>query len=271
MTTWLDPLDPAIRSAVVSGGYGKGPHSEHGLPVPTLPTIDTIAEALAQASDVLDRLTGFFFHPALQVEEDFTATPRATSLAPTFGPLRSVLSITRLSTGVPVDVPPDAAGDAWTGPNRWWTVFAGEVYFSPSCTTPLSTWLWGWCGCQVAPQELLRLKYNAGSTITASARKAVLALAHEYWLATSRCDECDNCSLPDRTTAVVRAGLAYTIADSEDPLNPGHTGILSVDAWVRMTNPHRATTRSGVWTPDRPPPVVHSVKTARPIFPVPAP
>lgn len=258
MATWLDPLDPAVRSAVQSGAYGKAPHSEHGEVPPTAPTIDRIAEALAQASDVLSRLTGYFFHPALQVEEDFVASPRVTRLAPSFSPVRAVMGIARMTTGDPQDVPTE----------NTWSLFADSVYFWQGRACALDTWLWGWCGCRAQDKELLRLTYNAGSTITASARKAVLTLAHEYWLASSRCDDCDECSLPERTTSVVREGLSYTVADTEDPLNPGHTGILSVDAWVRMVNPHRATARSGVWTPDSPPPAVRSVKAARPIFPV---
>lgn len=262
MATWLDPLDPAIRSAVVSGVYGKTPHTPHGNPVPTSPAVDTISDALARASDILNRLTGYFFHPALQVEEDFTATPRATRLVPSLSPVRAVLSVTRMAIGQDPQVVPD---DTWAD-------FGGSIYFSRGArSSDLETWLWGWCGCAAQGKERLRVLYNAGSTITASARQAALALAHEYWLATSRCDDCDGCSLPERTTSVVREGLSYTVADADDPLNSGHTGILAVDAWVRMVNPHRAMTRSGVYTPDSPPPVMRSVKTARPIFPVPTP
>jgi hypothetical protein len=259
MTVWLDPLDPANRSAVVSGAYGKAPHSEHGNPVPTGDAVDPIAEALAQASDVLDRLTGFFFHPAVQVEEDFTPTPRVTRLYPSFTPVRSVLSVTRMTTGASQEAPLPA-----------FTLFGDALYFAPTGTNYgyYDGWLWGWCGCRAERLEQLRVLYNAGSTITASARRAVISLAHEYWLAMARCEECDTCALPDRTTSVVREGLSYTVADAEDPLNPGHTGLLGVDAWVRMVNPHKATRPSGVWTPDQPPPVVHSVRTARPIFPV---
>lgn len=257
MTTWLNPADPAVRSGVVSGAYGKAPHSPHGNPVPDSAEIDPIAVALAGASEILSRLTGWAFHPALQVEEEFVAHSKATRLFPTYSPVREVLGITRVTTGV-----------AEVADITGWTFFAGAVYFDRRCDMNLETWLWGWCGCRPWDREMLRMLYNAGSTITASARAAVLALAHEHWLATSRCDECDSCALPDRTTSVVREGIAYSLSDPENPFSEGHTGLAGVDSWVRVVNPHRATRPSGVWTPDAPPPTVRTVRSARPIYPV---
>lgn len=263
MTTWLDPADPAVRSGVVSGAYGKAPHSPHGNPVPTPPEIDPIAVALAGASEILSRLTGWMFHPALQVREEFVVHPKAIRLVPTYSPLREILAVTRVTEGTDQPAPMES-----------WTTFAGAVYFASTANTHfetwlyLDTWLWDWYQCRIRDRELLWVLYNAGSTITASARAAVLALAHEYWLATSRCDECDSCALPERTTSVVREGIAYNLSDPENPFSQGHTGLAGVDSWIRVVNPHKATRPSGVWTPDSPPPTVHTVRSARPIFPV---
>jgi hypothetical protein len=63
---------------------------------------------------------------------------------------------------------------------------------------------------------------------------------------------------------VTRAGVSYNVGDSNDPLAPSLTGLPQVDVWIRAVNPKRAVTSAGVWSPDSPPPVVRSVKTARP-------
>jgi hypothetical protein len=247
---WLDPAKPEIRSAVASGAYGRMPHSDHGFLIPTPPTIDTIATALDAASDILTRLVAFSVHPALAVEEDFVAAPRATKLYPSFSPVRSITSVTRLAVAGSSDIQP-------TG----WTSFGGAIYFSPDCSALYDDWFRGWCGHCAPARDFLRVAYHAGSTITASARQAVIALAHDIWLDGMGCEEC---GLPERTINVTRAGVSYNVGDSNDPLAPSLTGLPAVDVWIRAVNPHRAVRSASVYSPDSPPPVVVSVKTARP-------
>lgn len=247
---WLDATDPAVRSAVASGAWGRMPHSDHGNPVPTEPTIDTIINALDQASDILTRLTAFSVHPALVVEEDFVAAPQATKLYPSFSPVRSVLSVTRLAIDGTTPIQP--AG---------WTSFAGAIYFSPDCSSMYRDWYRGWCGHCAPVRDFLRVEYRAGSTITASARQAVVALAHDIWLDGLGCEEC---GLPERTINVTRQGVSYNVADSNDPIAPSLTGLPAIDLWIRAINPHRASRSAAVYSPDSPPSVVHSVRTARP-------
>jgi hypothetical protein len=247
---WLDASSPAVRSAVVSGSWGRAPHSDHGHVIPVTPAIDTIADALAAASDILTRLTGFIVHPALVVEEDFVATPKALRLYPSFFPVREVVSVARM--GIAGQLAEQAVD---------WVSFAGAIYFSEDCSSTYDGWYLSACGCRAPQKEYLRVQYRAGSTITASARKAVIALAHDMWLDGAGCEEC---GLPSRTTSVSREGISYSVGDPADPLGTAMTGLPSVDIWIRATNPFKAVRSSGLYTPDSPPPTVRSVFTARP-------
>lgn len=247
---WLNPTEPAVRSAIASGAYGRAPHSEHGNVVPTPPTIDTMATALDAASDILTRLTGFAVHPALVVEEDFVAAPRATKLYPSFSPVRSIKSVSRIEVNALVVASPAT-----------WSAFGGAIYFSPTGSSTYGDWFYDWCGRRLADREFLRVRYHAGSTVTAAARQAVIALAHDMWLDGNGCDEC---GLPERTINVNREGISYNVGDPSDPTLGALTGIPAVDVWIKAVNPHRASRSAGVYTPDSPPPVVRSVETARP-------
>lgn len=253
MPTWLNPKDYAVRSAVVSGAWGRAPHSEHGNPIPAAGEIDAVAEALAVASDILSRLTAFQVHPALQVVEDFTCHPRVTRLYPTYVPVRDVVSVS--VDGFPAD--PPIVG---------WVTFGYALQFAPTPNIDLRGWLNSFCATEYHDVEHLRIMYNASSTVTASARKAVLELAHEYWVDTEGCDECGACKLPDRTTSVQRAGISYQMSDPQEADQVALTGLSSVDRWVRTMNPFNIRVRPGVWTPDSPPPAVHTVNTAIPTF-----
>jgi len=233
----------------VSGAWGRAPHSEHGNLAPTPPTIDTVTAALDVASDILTRLTGFSIHPALAVEEDFVASPRATRLVPSFSPVRALQSVIRVGPA-PVELDPTD-----------WALFGGAIYFSTYGSLTYSDWLYGWCDRRPADREFLRIAYHAGSTITASARQAVIALAHDIWLDGNGCDEC---GLPERTINVNREGISYNVGDPTDVTGTALTGLAAVDVWIKAVNPHQATRSGGVYTPDSPPPVVRSVKTARP-------
>ena len=267
---WLNPLDPRVRAAVVSGAWGRSPHSAHYQVPPADPDeIDVVADVLEQASDVLTGLTAATIHPPLQVVEDFVCYPGTGRLTPSANPLRSVVALVAIGDD----------GSAGTGVGDW-VMFGDSVRFvrQDEAYRPLS-WL-GWeyldlaavwalrLGCACPSVQRLRMTYNAGSTITARARAAVLSLAHEFYLQVAPCDECGSCRLPTRTTAVVREGLTYSLADPLTPgVAPGATGLPDVDLWVQQVNPYRVRRQSGVWSNDAPPPVQRAIVSAREQFP----
>lgn len=263
---WLNPLDSKVRSAVVSGFWGRTPHSAHWATPPTDPDeIDVIADVLEQASDVLTGLTGGSVHPAMQVVEDFVCYPGTSRLSPSYLPLRQVVALQSVTdqgaltaslSGVVAhaDNVRFVDADAVTPFGYTWTDLGALWFLQLQCACP-----------QLAR---LRLTYDAGSTISASARQAVISLAHEFYLRVSPCDECGTCRLPLRTTSVVREGISYNVGD---PLGPGAqsgaTGLPDVDLWLRGVNPRATSRPSAVYTSDAPPPVVRSLVTAREMFP----
>lgn len=249
---WLDPTDPAVRSAVVSGGWGKAPHSTHGLPVPPDGQIDPIAVALTQASERLSRLTGYTIHPAGTAVEQFTAEVRPIRLTLQMRPLRLVQTVTKKN----------AAGSMVPVTDQWFP-WVNSIQFSPRHTAYGSL---GWL-CAAQEPWYYEVRYRFGSTITYDARASVLALAHQYWLASSGCSECDECTLPDNVTSVTREGISYSM-DTPTPVAGGYdkVGLASVDRWVGSVNPQRAGAKSGVWNGEAVPGVVVSLQDARPTW-----
>lgn len=259
---WLDANNPAVRSAVVSGVYGKEPHSEHGYPV--IEEIDPITEALQVASDVLTPLTAFRIHPAGVAVEDFQASPSAHRLSPNYTPIRRVTSVERVFED---ELTPILDG--------WWLA-NNNIRFENRCGIGFpSTW---WGNTTVPPLGLrdtdpgmargarIRVTYQFGSTITASARRAVLWFAHQLWLEANGCGECGECQLPERTTSVQREGISYTLLSPQDYLREGKTGLPSVDLYLASVNPRRALRPSAVFTPDSPAPENVSIQTVRPVW-----
>lgn len=272
---WLNPADPAVRAAVVSGAYGKTPHSDLHAPVPVdREEIDTIAASLDVASDILTSLTAGAFHPPLRLVEDFVCYPQTVALTPTLGPIQPDVQLWTMSDdGTPLVSMEDVQ------------VFAGSVRLVHRASYPLSPvrgsfsytdqlfvdLAWAWqramaCACPVNPR--LRLIYEVGSTVSAAARAAVLSLAHELWLQVSPCEDCGACRLPTRTTSVQREGISFNIGDPVDPgnLRTG-TGLPEVDLWVAQVNPFRVNRVPRVYDPSRPPSVVQSIISAAPTFP----
>jgi hypothetical protein len=247
---WLDPTSPAVRSAVISGVWGRDPHSTHGNPVPASPEIDDISHALAVASQQLSALTGFAVHPAGTAVEEFVASPGARALRFFYSPVRSVQTVVRVATD----------GTETTMTAGQYVVFAGQLRFAqPYAAGHAARY------CAPGPGvEMVRVTYRFGSTVGESARAAVLELAHEHWLRSNRCDECDECRLPDTTTNVTREGISMELAPNEGYLAAGRTGLPGVDAWIAGVNPRQALRRSGVYDPESPPGVVRSVQVARP-------
>lgn len=278
MTTWLDPLAPPNRSAVVSGRYGKLPHSDHAFPVVTDGQVDVISDSLIAASEMLTRLTGGVVHPALQVVEEFTCYARTRSLRPSFQPVRGVAELTVVERDVttlnPAGVILHAGSIRFTEADR---TYDWDVVAPLTLGLDFAHWFTTWMLCPPMAAERISVTYNVGSTITASARQAVVSLAHEFYLQVSPCNECGECRLPDRTTNVNREGLSFNVSDPNDPMSTGATGLPDVDLWVRVVNPHQgarvrgvnprqATRASGLYDPSSPPGVVRSVRAARPNF-----
>ena len=116
---WLNPLDPRVRAAVVSGAWGRSPHSAHYQVPPADPDeIDIISDVLEQASDVLTGLTAATIHPPLQVVEDFVCYPGTGRLTPSVSPLRSVVALVAVGDD----------GSAGTGVGDW-VLFGDSVRF----------------------------------------------------------------------------------------------------------------------------------------------
>jgi hypothetical protein len=247
---WLDPISPPVRSAVVSGVWGKEPHSEHGHPLATEPEeIDVITSSLQVASDILTPLTAYRIHPAGIAVEDFSASPRAHRLTPNYTPVRNVLSLERVSA------------DSIDPITETWQLQGNNIKIDTRQMTAIGLA----CG-PLRLGERLRLTYQFGSTITASARRAVLWLAHQFWLEAAGCDDCGECQLPGRTTSVQREGVSFTLLDPQDYLREGKTGVPTVDLWISTVNPKRAVRPAAVFTPDSPPPENISIQSARPVW-----
>lgn len=247
---WLDPTSPPVRSAVVSGVWGKEPHSEHGHPLAA--EIDIITASLQVASDILAPLTAYRIHPAGIAVEDFDANPRAHRLSPNYAPIRNVLAVERV-----------LSDSLETVEDSWW-VQGNNIRFEDRRMTAI--------GLACGPQRLgerIRVTYQFGSTITASARRAVLWLAHQFWLEAAGCEDCGECQLPGRTTSVQREGLSYTLIDPQDYLREGKTGVPTVDLWIATVNPRRQHRPAAVHTPDSPPPENISIQSARPVWATP--
>lgn len=59
-----------------------------------------------------------------------------------------------------------------------------------------------------------------------------------------------SCALPARAVSVARQGVDVQLLDPAQYLDAGMTGIPSVDAWVKSTNPGKAYSRPRVFSPD---------------------
>lgn len=254
---WLDPLSPPVRSGVLSGTYGKVPHSDHFLEPPTDPDeIDTILVALDAASSILERRTGFAVHPAGTATEQFQAPGSTRRLTPQFSPLRTVVSLTKWFPGGAEEIE-----------SPTFQIWQGSVYFDQTYNLTLAG-LFVRMGCRTFRDvERVALKYTFGSTITASARRAVLYLAHQIWLESNACEECEACQLPERTTSVTREGISYELQPSGVAAGGlsdlGQTGLPLVDSWAAGVNPRQATRRPGVYDATAPSGVVLTLATTR--------
>jgi hypothetical protein len=99
--------------------------------------------------------------------------------------------------------------------------------------------------------------FNRGVTVTYKyginppelGRIAAIRLANEIILSIV---DLENCSLPDRVTAVTRQGVSYTVLDPQTFLQDGRTGMYEIDLFIKTANPDNARKRPKIFSPDRP-------------------
>lgn len=58
------------------------------------------------------------------------------------------------------------------------------------------------------------------------------------------------CGLPQRVTSISRQGVSVTLADVDQLLSNGLTGLVSVDSIIQRFNPYRLTSRMKIVSPD---------------------
>ena len=233
---WLNWLDPLVYSTVTTGC----PDPNFVTPNPPDTTVQL---AVSEASAILTRLTSYLIHPAGEAVEDFKASPHIHRMSPNYLPIKEILQVWRISldNGLAQEIiDPD------------WFQHGNAIYFTRRKVSVLS-WYRSICGCEPFSDELLRLRYSFGNTVTQAARRAALYLARQLWLSCHTGE--GECELPERVTSVNREGLSYTIIDPQTFLDMGRTGLPKVDLWLTSVNPNRSRRPSGVWTPDAPPAV----------------
>jgi len=91
--------------------------------------------------------------------------------------------------------------------------------------------------------------YKYGQNPPELGRIAAIRLANEFILSVT---DLENCSLPDRVTAVTRQGVSYTILDPQTFLTEGRTGVYEIDLFIKTANPDRARKRPKIFSPDIP-------------------
>lgn len=87
---------------------------------------------------------------------------------------------------------------------------------------------WDLCG-----QDMV-ISYTFGLAAPESGVQAAVELAVELWLARSHPEDC---SLPKRAQTVVRQGITIEMADPQDFLDNGRTGLYMSDLFLRAVNP----------------------------------
>lgn len=107
-----------------------------------------------------------------------------------------------------------------------------------------------WPTCQdLAAADGLIIEATYGIAPPPAGVRAAKVLATEIYL--SRTDP-DACRLPKRTQSISRQGISMTMLDPMEFLDGGRTGLYDVDLFLAAHNPHRATRRPAVLSPDQP-------------------
>lgn len=96
----------------------------------------------------------------------------------------------------------------------------------------------------------VEVSYTYGQEPPVAGRMAALALARQFFFLWSGREE--DCSLPDRVTAVTRQGVSWVLLDNQDFLDELKTGIYAVDLFLRSVNPDKARVKAKVFSVDLP-------------------
>lgn len=104
----------------------------------------------------------------------------------------------------------------------------------------------GWPECH----DRSIVTYRFGKAPPIAGKAAAVELASEFGKAAYDGDEDVPCRLPERTRSVSRQGISFEVLDPLDFLDNGLTGLLSVDLWIKATNPNGRRQSAQVWSPD---------------------
>lgn len=96
----------------------------------------------------------------------------------------------------------------------------------------------------------LEVTYTYGGSIPAAAKMAARALATQFALLWGGRQE--ECTLPDRVVSINRQDVSWVLLDNQDFIADLRTGIYAVDLFLKSVNPHKATQRAKVFSPDVP-------------------
>jgi hypothetical protein len=108
---------------------------------------------------------------------------------------------------------------------------------------------WPQCSDQnLAPGDLnaFEVTYRRGRPVPDALLTAAGSLACEYIKACQGAD----CRLPSRVASIARQGVSITMADVNELLRNGLTGLKEVDEVVRALNPHGSKGRTRFYSPD---------------------
>ena len=224
---WARHDDPEVVAAITGIETTEAPDPE---------VLAQVFTALSAASEILTVATAHLIHPAGSQTEEFIGTRSIRRLSPVYGPVTRVVSISTVDTD----------GTA-TPTDRAWQLIGNTVHFMDRQRGTVFYRDFGACGPE---QTTYRLAYEFGSTLSRSARSAVLAYAHQLWLAEHDHDEC---GLPERTTSITREGIGIELMTPQDFLDKGRVGLPHIDTWLAQVNSKRALRPSAVYTPDSPP------------------
>lgn len=210
---------------------------------------DTVAEAIALASEVLYGLTGEQFGGLCTQEIRPCARRRCTTSGRRHTwtqPHGSAWNGATCACGD--DRPcgcrrlPRVELPAWPVVAIVQVVLDGVVLDPAEYRLDESRWLTrldgqGWPACQdllLASTEVdtFSVTFLAGAEVPPGGR--VVAARYACEIARSWCGQ--ECELPTRVTSITRQGVAYTFDSAADLTSDGRTGIATVDLWVRSVN-----------------------------------
>lgn len=101
---------------------------------------------------------------------------------------------------------------------------------------------------KVATQQgFFEVVYSFGAEPPPAGRMAATLLACEILQA---CTPGGKCSLPERTTQIIRQGVTVQMSDPNDFIENGRTGIPQIDLFIKTVNPNGLHEQMMVMSPD---------------------